>query len=314
MELYKIDITPLSMFRDRPSSYTVFGAVSWAYSILYGEEELKQLLNRFAEGDIPFLVSSILPKDGNTYYFPKPNLKARWENSSNDFKKLKKISYVDWELLQQVLEGSIKDELELNKELKKKIGEEELSFFETDAVPHASIDRLSNSTTGSGGLYFEEVVAVEEGYILVAVADNEIKEKLESIFELLQDIGLGGNRSVGYGRVMFGKFEPFGVVEKYFTNKTNRFITLSPVIPEKNTYDLGNSYYDYFSFRGAVDNNYGFKNKDIWKDKVIYLKEGATLTVKNPKSFYGQFYPAKDINGERIYQYGLAFPLYIQGG
>ncbi len=320
MNLYKIDITPTSLFKDFPSSYTIFGAISWAYSLLYGEEKLNNLLNKYRDGEIPFILSSILPREEDRYYFPKPNLKAkRVENSDDDYKKLKKISYIDFELMKQVLENKIKNELELNEQLKKKIEESKGSLASKDAIPHASIDRLYGTTEGSGQLFFEEVVAMSEGYILIAIKNENIKKELETVFNLLQDIGLGGNRSVGYGRVIFGKFEPFPEIEKYLKNKTDKFITLAPIIPEKETYDLSNSYFDYFTFRGAIDNNYDFKDVDIWKDKVIYLKEGSTLKVKKEKDIYGQFFNAKvieekDKNKKVIYQYGLAFPLFIQGG
>ncbi|SNZ09090.1 CRISPR-associated protein Csm4 [Persephonella hydrogeniphila] len=317
MNLYKIDITPYSLFKDLPSSYTIFGAISWAYSLLYGEDKLQKVLSDFENGNVPFIISSIFPREGKNYYFPKPNLKAkREENSDIDYKKLKKISYVNLDTLKKVLDGEIKTELELNKFLKRFLENESLqkvSLASKDSIPHASIDRLYGTTEGSGEFYFEEITAVSEGFILIALRDDDLKKELEAIFNLLQDIGLGGNRSIGYGKVRFSSFEPFPEIEKYFHEKTERFLTLSPVIPESKTYDLKDSYYYYFTFRGAVDNNYDFKNVDIWKEKVIYLKEGSTLKVKNPKDIYGQFYPAKNINGKKIFQYGLAFPLFIQG-
>ncbi|EDP73385.1 type III-A CRISPR-associated RAMP protein Csm4 [Hydrogenivirga sp. 128-5-R1-1] len=313
MKVYKVDITPLSLFKDFPSSYTLFGAISWGYFLLYGEEKLKKLLNELKNGNTPFLISSILPKKENNYYFPKPNLKAKRDKKADiDYKKLKKLQFVPFQIFKEVLDGNIENELELHKLMKS--SQSDISLVEKDAIPHASIDRLYGTTEGSGGLFFEEVVALNEGYILVAVKDETIKEELKAVFKLLQDTGLGGNRSVGYGRIVFGKFEKFPEIENYFKNKTDRFITLAPVIPEKETYDLSNSYYDYFTFRGAVDNNYNFKDVDIWKDKVIYLKEGSTLKVKQEKTVYGQFYKSKTINGKEIYQYGLAFPLFIQGG
>ncbi|WP_457640677.1 type III-A CRISPR-associated RAMP protein Csm4, partial [Persephonella sp.] len=79
MKLYKVDIKSLSLFRDLPSSYTIFGAVSWGYLLLFGEDKLNKLLDRFSNGDIPFLVSSVLPRKKDKYYFPKPNLKAKRE-------------------------------------------------------------------------------------------------------------------------------------------------------------------------------------------------------------------------------------------
>ena len=318
MKLYKIDITPYSLFRDVPSSYTVFGGICWAYSILYGEKKLYQLLSQFENNTPPFILSSLLPREDKNYYFPKPNLKAeRKENSTIDYKSLKKIQYVDLDTITQVLDGKIHTEAELNQLLEQKLKNsivKKISFLSKESLPHASIDRLFGTTQGTGTLFFDEAVSIKESFLIVAVKDNEVKKELESTIKLLQDIGLGGNRSIGFGRLKFGEFEEFPQLEKYFNQKTNRFLTLSPLIPEPLTYDLENSYYDYFTFRGAIDNNYDFKNIDIWKEKVLYLKEGAVLKVKNQKSFYGSFFTAKNINGTKIFQYGIAFPLYIQGG
>ena len=314
MKLYKVDITPLSLFKDVPSSYTLFGAISWGYRILYGEEKLKNLLQNFEKNNPEFLISSIFPRIGNTYYFPKPNLKAKRVDDSNfDYKKLRKVSYIEFDILKKVLENEIKNEFQLHEELTKKQIKEKVSLTAKDAIPHASIDRLYNTTEGAGNFYFEEIVTLKEGYFLIAFNNEDVKKEVVAVFRFLQDIGFGGNRSIGYGKVIFGEPEPFKEIEKYFYNKTDRFILLSPIIPEKETYEFRNSFYDYFTFRGAVDNNYDFKDVDIWKEKVIYLKEGSILKVKNPKNFYGQLYLSKSINGKKIYQYGLAFPLYIQG-
>jgi len=53
MNLYKVDITPVSLFKDFPSSYTIFGAVSWGYLLLFGEEKLKNLLKSFENNTVP---------------------------------------------------------------------------------------------------------------------------------------------------------------------------------------------------------------------------------------------------------------------
>ncbi|RUM49023.1 MAG: type III-A CRISPR-associated RAMP protein Csm4 [Hydrogenothermus sp.] len=318
MKIYKVDINPVSPFRDYPSSYTLFGAICWGYWLLYGENKLKELLQKFANNMPPFILSSIFPKNQDTYLFPKPNLKAkRDENVSiKDYKELKKVAYVDFEILIEVLERKINNEFELNLKLKDKLEKLKVSSSLKDAMPHASIDRIYGTTEGSGQFFFEEFIAMKEGYLLIAIRDENTKKELESIFNLMQDIGIGGNRSIGYGKIIFGKFERFKELEDYINNQTKEFITLSPIIPEKETYDLKNSYYEYFTFRGAIDNNYDFKNVDIWKDKVIYLKEGSKLKIKENvnKNFFGLFIKTKDINGKHIYQYGIAFPLYIQGG
>ncbi len=311
MKIYRVDAAPVSIFRDYPSSYTIFGGICWAYRLLYGEDKLNQLLNQYLSENPPFLVSSLLPKTDGNYLFPRPHLKPlRVEDNSLDHKKLKKINYIPLDVLIKVLEGKIKNEYELHRELdKKSVGKSDL--YERDIIPHASIDRVTGSTEGSGELFFEEITAVKEFYLLIAIEDEKLEE-IKSALSLIQDIGLGGNRSVGYGRVIFGEFKEFSEIKKYFNNQNDRFISLSPFIPEPATYNLSDSFYEIFTFQGAVDNNYSFKKVDIWKDKVLYLKEGSVLKVKTPKRFYGQFYKAKEINEIPIYQYGLAFPLFIQ--
>lgn len=313
MNIYKVDITPYSVFKSLPSAYTIFGAISWAYRLLYGEENLTKLLNNFEQGNIPFLISSIFPKQDKNLLLPKPILKSirKSTNQKIDFKKFKRINFIPIDLFTEILQGKIQDELELNLKLEE-INLSTTKFATVDNIPHASIDRITGSTGEGGELYFEEIVAISEGYFFLAVESQEIKQKIESSLKVIEDIGLGGNRSIGFGKVKFGKLEEIKQLKEYFTNKTDRFITLSPVIPD-NKINYKESFYDYFTFRGAVDNNYDFKGMDIWKNKVFYLKEGSQIKVKENSNYYGNLIKNQKA-GKNIYQYGLAFPLYIQGG
>ncbi len=316
MKVYKVDITPRSVFKDIPSSYTIFGAICWAYRILYGKDRLNDMLIDFENRNIPFLVSSFMPKVNGKYYFPRPNLKAQRKDSvKGDYKRLKKISYVEFDIFKRVLDAEIKTEFELNEALSNMSDElSKISIASKYYISRASIDRINSTIDGSGQLYFEEVVGLTDSFMLVAVKDNEVEKELKAVFRLLEDINIGGNRSIGYGKVVFGDFQEFEELEAYFNTQTDTFISLAPVIPEPATYDLENSYYQYFTFRGAIDNDYDFKDIDIWKDKVIYLQEGSVFHIKSPKTFYGTFYKAKDLKGNTIFQYGLSFPLFIQKG
>lgn len=305
MSVYKVDITPLSLFSDRISSYTLFGAFCWAYRLLNSEEKLKQFLEEFRQ-EPKFLLSSVLPKKSGRYLFPKPLLKPERDEEllKLDIKALKKASYVDIDIFYQVVEGRIKTEAQLYMAMKETVS---VKLFEEDLVPHAQIDRISSITDEAGEFFYQEVVVPSEGFFLVYFMQDSIIQEFKAVLKLLQDIGLGGSRSRGLGMVKFSEPEKWDRLDRYITNKSGRFVLLSPLIPEPDTYDLKESFYNYHVFRGAIDNDYDFKGANIWKDKTPYLTEGSILKVKKQKNFYGQLYKT---NG--VYQYGFGFPVYIK--
>ena len=47
-------------------------------------------------------------------------------------------------------------------------------------------------------------------------------------------------------------------------------------------------FYEIFPYRSKVDSEAEFKGEDIWKLKVMYLKEGSCFEAKEYKPFYGQ--------------------------
>jgi CRISPR-associated protein Csm4 len=308
MKVYRVDINFLSSTRDVLLSYTLFGGIAWAYRLLYGESELLKFIKDYSKNP-SFLITSIFPKDGENLYLPKPYLKSDRTKTLSDYKKIKKISFIPINTFIKVLEGQIEVEQDFaNENL-----ESSVSFPKKTLEPKTKIDRITSSTEGDGELFFQESFYYSEGYFYVAFFNEDQKDKIFSSIKLLQDIGLGGDRSVGGGRAIFSKPIEDNTLKKYIDNKTNRFITLSPILIDPKI-DYEDSYYDYFTFRGIIDNNYDFKNINIWKDKLIYLKEGSNFKIKEKKPFYGEVKEIKISNNVNVYQYGLAFPLYIQQG
>lgn len=309
MKVYTVDVKPFSIFTNKVYSFTIFGAISWGYILLYGKNRFKELLERFKNKKPPFLLSSLLPKEKDKYYYPKPLLKPQRDKAiSYDYKKVKKIKYIEFNILKEVLDGKIKEEIELNQILKDK---EIKNFFFEEIVYRIKLDEYYLDLEKQSNLYSEEIFVSNESFIVLAFKDDNIKKEIESVFKLIEDIGIGGNRSIGYGKIKFGDIKENKDLEMYLNKKTDKFITLSPIIPTKH-FDFSQSYYEVFTFRGAIDNNYGFHNVDIWKDKVLYIEEGSNLKSLDNKDFPGEFLSVKNINGENIYQYGLGFPLYIK--
>jgi hypothetical protein len=59
-----------------------------------------------------------------------------------------------------------------------------------------------------------------------------------------------------------------------------------------------------------VESDGEFKGQDVWKSRVMYLKEGACLEAKNIKEFYGRSPVVKEIGGYMIYQNGMTLPVF----
>jgi len=64
-------------------SDTLFSAICNAYRLLYGEEELRDMLNLFRVREPTFLISSAFAYAGEILTFPLP-LSINWDNYADD--------------------------------------------------------------------------------------------------------------------------------------------------------------------------------------------------------------------------------------
>ncbi|WP_297887982.1 type III-A CRISPR-associated RAMP protein Csm4 [Sulfurihydrogenibium sp.] len=308
MNIYRVEVKFLSSLRDSISSYTIFGGICWAYRLLYSEDSLLKFLNRYIENP-SFIVSSILPKKEGKNFFPKPLLLSERSKVLDDYKKLKKLNFISEENFKKVLDGKIKTEQDLVDELKNQ--KEPVDLYTKTLQPKTKIDRIFSSTEGDGELFYQEHYYYTDSFFYILFYNESLKNEVFSSLKLLQDCGIGGDRTSGGGKVLFSDPVSDDSLKKYIENKTDRFITLSPFIVDTDIF-YEDSFYEYYTFTGAVDNNYDFKLTNIWKDKLIYLKEGSNLKVKSRKDVYGEIRKIDLV--KTVYQYGLAFPVYIQSG
>jgi len=148
MKVYRVILKPKSVIYNLPTSDTIFGAICWGIRQLYGEKELKLLLEDFDKSERKFILSSafpiiILPKR-NVYFYPKPifpdlkveemegmaeNYKNEIVNKFNDnfnirnkqqfskkvlvseYKKFKKVEYVSEKIFKRLISENSIDEL-----------------------------------------------------------------------------------------------------------------------------------------------------------------------------------------------------------
>ncbi len=265
------------------------------------------------------------------------------------YKEFKKANYVSASILKKILEGLSEAELfreylcgkdfsqddrGFNANLlggrikifnKMMLTDDEYSLFferyikpqviESTLMQKNSLDRISFSTTGEGQtFYLEQNFLGEKMHLYFLIKTNDI-DYLKPALKYLEDTGIGGNRSVGQGYFRITLEENINDLPIINGNE-NFFITLSRYLPNKEEVYFTKSwcYYELLPYRSKVESNFEFKGTNIFKNKVIYLKEGSVLPIKEKKDYYGRLAIVKQLTNSQIYQNGLAFPVFGKVG
>jgi CRISPR-associated protein Csm4 len=182
-------------------------------------------------------------------------------------------------------------------------------IYKSTTVQKNSIDRLTMSTGGEGQTFYQQEIYTSGIFNLYFLVMTDVIEFLSPVFKYLEDKGIGGNRSTGKGRfkISIGR-------EKELPNISNSksFVSLSRYIPYTNEieWESSRNFYEIFPYRSKVESDGEFKGEDVWKSRVMYLKEGSCLEAKIKKSFFGRTPIVKEIEGQNIYQNGLALPVF----
>ncbi len=311
-------------------AYTLFGAICWAYRLM--GEDLEKLLDNFKNGNPPFIISSPFPiaesKRGFSLVFPKPVLVISEKAEKDDRlcekinrKPIKKARYVSFSVFRRIVEGEIKKEKALvNTKMFKETGkvivqEGDIACFE-DFGGLSVRNVLNRITMKSDNLFTEEYYMFSDRWFLVKFYNSDIKPVLEECFKLIEDTGLGANKNLGWGSVKIEPLQGFDEELEYLDSKViknaEKIITLSPVIPQKESLNIDDSTYEYEIYKSPIDTTFG--ETLIWKKKVLYLKEGSVLKKKENSKWIGciKDVGAKDL-GIEAYQYGYEFPIAVGG-
>lgn len=308
-------------------SYTLFGAICWAFKLLGGD--INDFIQGFEKGDPPFLISDPMPvaKEDNKEFilFPKPALPVMKEFKredniclKKDRKKVKKARYVTFRVLREILEGRISEELAFMDQGRFKISDKIISALEEKPKLAEKSDIsvrnvLSRINMRSENLFTEEYFLYSDKYFLVWFRREGYDSLLEECFKLIEDNGLGANKNLGWGKVKIEPLKGFEEEVSYLSDKvkeSNRFLTLSPVIPKENSIDFKNSYYTIEVHKSPTDSTFG--GPFIWKKKVIYIREGAVIKNSKESGFAGSLRDT-EMGDFRVFQYGFEFPLSLEG-
>ncbi len=295
-------------------SDTLYSAFFNGYGLLYGKSELEALLKRFLEPGPPFFFSSAYPFVGDRLYLPVP------KNQIPGEKRGRKIQLVEMKVWSRLIRGESLENLLASGEVDalprrpdpldpdklvpwKKIDQPRLG-------PHGMLNHTGERFFHCGELHFQAGAGL---YFLVRYNRGEevVKRRVEAVWRLLADEGLGGDRSVGKG--LFDHPSPVEVILNA-PDAANGWAALSLYYPGDGEWSgIHEGFYDLVE-RGGY----------------MFSKEGRGLRRKTATMFTeGSVFPASTIRagalvdvtprlftGHDVFRAGVALgaPCVIEGG
>lgn len=289
---------------------TFFSALCNEIVRLYDDNYLKEFINMVE--DDKFLISDLMPFYKEHLYVPKPVLNVESDvsklnvESSNDRKKNKDLKYISVEHLSEYLDSLKTENTFITDDYK----------YEKELIWKNSIDDEHNSEP-----YVLSSVRFEEDYGLYFITKfgQEFEEKFEIILDSLSFTGIGGKKSIGYGKfdlyedpieIYFDEktylYESDLCIKKMLSNKTSsNNLLISTLIPNDKDIDiLKDSTYTLIKRSGFVY-SMTYLEKPVKKNSIISIEAGSILKEK----LKGRIADLSNHGSHPIYRYGKGFYL-----
>ncbi|HQK36802.1 MAG TPA: type III-A CRISPR-associated RAMP protein Csm4 [Bacteroidales bacterium] len=215
-------------------SDTLFAAVMQMWALLGKQEWIAEFVDK---PESSFALTSLFPfvkKDGSNYIYFFPKIIK--DKCSNDLpqelvKKFKKLNYYDLDFFSERLHHPLEifnDENMHGVFLSKKLQESDFPLYTKHVVPR--IMRPRNDLEDSRPFYVEKTIYRENAglFCMVHYASEKWEKRLMAAFRLLQDEGLGTDRSVGMGRFVLEE----GSMSIPFPLNSSHAVSLSVFCPE----------------------------------------------------------------------------------
>jgi CRISPR type III-A-associated RAMP protein Csm4 len=188
-----------------------------------------------------------------------------------------------------------------------------LSSFSLDAdIQRNQIDRVAGATV-EGLLFFDNQTFLHQEiaglWFLMRTQDLDF---LRPAFRYLADTGIGGRRSVGKGHFDIEIDEREQELPDA-GNGANSFVVLSRYLPKMGECDFGERSplsYTLLNLRSKHESRLITPEQPIYKEMVRVLAEGSILPLKERRGFYGRIEEVARLKGRRVWQNGLALPVF----
>lgn len=290
-------------------SDTLFSGLCHAWASLYGKTEIEEMLDAF-KSKPPFLLSSCFLYQGETYFLPKPALqppgfeeiRIREEHG----KGIKKMNY----LPAQVFKKWIRQE-EITYETLKEDYPDYADGFEQIILPRVALDRA----TSNSSIYHFGLVKFNKNdglYCLLKLFKKDYEQRLDSAFRLLGELGLGGERSSGYGQFEVSFPEVPDDLKEISQSEGDRYCLLSLFHPEDGV-ELKDASYGLIERKGWILSPY---SKKQYKRKTVTMFSEGSVFLEPVKGHLVDVTPDiwKKEMVHPIYRYGFGFTVGVKGG
>jgi len=264
------------------------------YSVIF--QTLLRMYGPIEKDELSLKITSAFPFIGNVYYLPKPGINPpgieNAELPTEYAKEIKSVSYITVDLFQKWIEGETPDFEALRnsqKELKKHI--------RISVRPRVTVDRVCCDTT----LYFEGSTFYRRGhaglYFLLQCSEREW-EMIRKAFVFLQEEGIGGEKSLGYGKFKVEFLEDFDLPS---IDDGEKYVTLSLYHP-KSCDELKDAALSYQLVQrcgwSIIDGRHALQKK------VLIFAEGSVFS-REVEGDIVDVSPLQDAHP--VYKYGRAF-------
>jgi CRISPR-associated protein Csm4 len=248
---------------------------------LYGENDAKDFMQKVR-------VSSAFPwTQAQGYWLPKP-ISLNIEDNPETRKELKKVKYLQKHNFEQAIHGfsiPLADLLDGGAEEQKAI---QPKVWEADTTQRVVIDRVNTASTP---FYLEKLYPVNDHTDcgLYVIVQNEGFDKLNQLFRLLGDNGIGLQRSLGNGT-----FSPVFPTEKLTIDQPEDYsswVSLSLFRPANvenmEKIQLERSQYQLLKRGGWLASPENKGHMSLRKKSVLMFSEGSVLAFGDEGSRLG---------------------------
>jgi len=310
-EVTRVYIKPRSAFPLTVASDSLFGAICCGIGELYGEEAVKNIVNR---GRPPFLISSAFPfieNDGKVeHFFPKLIVEpARVDiNLLENAKKYKKVRFIHESIFTDWMDGDISELMLIeglggNYRLEKGLlvpKEIDIKFdIRTVDLAQNILNRLTSQSKDF--FYLTRAYFLNSGLFFMIRFYDDYKEKVIAAMRFLKDRGIGGDISTGKGYFEFF-FKEEGV---QLGENGGSFVTLSRYCPTKDEiegFSREKMWYEIEKVQGRCMDG-------VIKKSLFMFKEGSTFPDIG-RSFYGRIEKVRE--NPDVVEFGYSFPIKVK--
>ena len=297
---------------EKVHSDTLFSGLCHSWALLHGKSGLDALLSQFDESP-PFLLSSGFVFTKDTFFLPKPLSQFPGFEASETGSKILDaervlraagfLGFKDFECWAAAERVSLSSFLESQAQYQ--------ASFSPLETPRAAVSRsdLGFSAFRCSAVQFSDDCGL---YVLFRFADDRLAEKTRQSLRFLGEIGVGGERSFGYGRFEL-TFEPAD--EKWnrlFNQRGELFLCLSLCHPASIGPDLlQGASYQLLRRRGRCYSP--FASEQPKRKSVVMFGEGSVFR----RQIEGHLVDVTPSSWDRrelhpIYRYGYALTVPIR--